>query len=64
MTVAGYISTSQQARDHSGLRATCTACGHDGTTADPLVKTLDGSRIHHSHTTDPRSGFYGQAQKG
>jgi hypothetical protein len=60
----GYISASQQARDHNGLRNICTACGHDGTPADPLVKSLDGSRIHRSHTTDPRSGFYGQAQKG
>lgn len=62
--MAGYIDTAQQRRDHNGQRNTCTACGHDGTTRDPLVKNLDGHRIHTSHTTDPRSGFYRQQQKG
>lgn len=62
--MAGYISAAQQARDHAGQRNFCAACGHDGTAADPLVKTLDGFRAHRSHTTDPRSGLYGQAQKG
>lgn len=64
MTVAGYINTAQQARDHNGLRNICAACGHDSTAADPLVKSLDGYRIHRSHATDPRSGYYRQAQKG
>lgn len=62
--MAGYINTTQQARDHNGQRNICAACGHDGTKADPLVKTLDGHRIHRNHTTDPRSGYYRQAQEG
>jgi len=62
--MAGFISAAQQRRDHAGLRNVCTACGHDGTPGDPLVKSDDGSRIHRSHTTDPRSGFYGAEQKG
>lgn len=60
----GYINAAQQRRDHNGQRNTCAACGHDGTPNDPLVKTLDGFRAHRSHTTDPRSGLYGQQQKG
>lgn len=45
-------------------RGSCAACGHNGTGNDPLVKAADGARIHRSHTTDPRSSFYVQAQKG
>lgn len=60
----GFINTAQQTRDHNGLRDCCSACGHDGTPTDPLVKSLDGYRIHRSHTTDPRSGYYGQQQGG
>jgi hypothetical protein len=45
-------------------RGDCAACGHHGTGADPLVQALDGHRIHRSHTTDPRNGYYRQQQKG
>ncbi len=61
--MSGYINNAQQRRDHNGQRNICAACGHDGTHADPLVKSLDGYRIHREHTTDPRSGYY-QQQKG
>ena len=38
----------------------CQACGRPTTPNDPAVRTTtDGVRIHHSHTTDPRSGYYG-----
>jgi len=60
----GWIHARQQARDHSGLRNFCTACGHAGTNTDPLIVNSDGFRIHRTHTTDPRSGFYGAEQKG
>lgn len=59
----GFINATQFARDHSGMRNICTADGHPGTEADPLVKSTEGSRIHQSHTTDLRSGFYDQQQK-
>lgn len=36
----------------------CGACGHVFTAEDGPV-TVDGARIHTSHTTDPDSGFYG-----
>ena len=36
----------------------CQACGHPTTPNDPAVLATDGVRIHHSHTTDPRSGYY------
>jgi hypothetical protein len=36
----------------------CRACGHPATPADPVIP-VGGTQIHHSHTTDPRSGFYG-----
>lgn len=39
----------------------CQACGHPTTPNDPATLATDGARIHHSHTTDPRSGYYGQA---
>jgi hypothetical protein len=42
----------------------CPACGHPEAKADPLVKAADGFRVHRSHTTDPRDGFYGTAKKG
>lgn len=41
----------------------CPACGHPATATDPLVRVDDGARIHHSHTTNPRSGYYGAAKK-
>lgn len=62
--MAGYINTAQQRRDHNGQRTICAACGHPASGRDPLVKSLDGYRIHASHTTDRRSGYYGQQQKG
>lgn len=68
----GWISRSQQKRDHDGLRDVCSACGNKATAADPLVLTggdpsdpwsSAGSRVHRSHTTDRSSGFYGRRQK-
>lgn len=59
----GYINPAQQARDHNGQRNICAACGHNGTNADPLVKATDGFRIHRTHTTDRRSGYYGLSQR-
>lgn len=64
----GWISASQQRRDHAGLRNYCCACGHTFTVRNPMVLTRStadhagGSRIHLSHTTDPADGFYGLAQ--
>lgn len=58
----GWISKSQQERDHKGLRNVCCACGHDGTTTRPLGVSNAGSRIHVDHFTDPNSGLYGQQQ--
>lgn len=55
------LNDSQRERDQDPrLRNACAACGHDGTSEDPLVVTTDGSRVHRSHTTNPDSGFYGQ----
>lgn len=59
----GWISKSQQDRDHKGLRNVCGACGHEGTGHDPLCTTDTGSRVHTSHTSDPRSGLFGKRQK-
>ncbi len=45
----------------------CQACGHEPSGADPLVNVddpgapEDGWWVHESHTTDERSGFYGEA---
>jgi hypothetical protein len=41
----------------------CQACGHPGTKADPIVTVKEPQpwgkcRIHRSHTTDRRSGFF------
>jgi hypothetical protein len=58
----GWISKSQQDRDHSGLRNACAACGHDGTKQRPLGLSNTGSRIHTEHFTNPASGLYGQQQ--
>ena len=58
----GWISKSQQERDHKGLRNICAACGHAPTALNKLVKTTTGSRVHKSHITDPNSGFYGKGQ--
>lgn len=58
-----FISAAQQKQDHKGLRDHCAADGHPATKADPLVLSTSGSRIHQSHTTDPRNGFYGQQQE-
>jgi hypothetical protein len=42
----------------------CQACGHPTTREDPPVRLKDGNaRIHKSHTTDPKSGFYGAPTK-
>jgi hypothetical protein len=40
----------------------CRACGHPATPTDPVIEA-DGAQIHRSHTTDPRSGFYGAKQE-
>lgn len=59
--MSAWISPAQLARDHNGQRNTCACCGHDGTTADPLVIGVeDGMRVHRSHYSDPRTGYYGQ----
>lgn len=59
-----FINSAQQTRDHAGQRNTCAADGHPGTEADPLVTATDGYRVHRSDTTNPRSGYYNQQQKG
>jgi hypothetical protein len=61
--MAGFINAAQQRRDHNGQRDICAACGHNGTSRDPLVKATDGYRVHRSHTTDPRNGYYRQEQR-
>jgi hypothetical protein len=48
----------------AGKPKICPACGHPATKADPLVKVDDGGRVHRTHTTDPRSGFYGAQARG
>lgn len=60
----GWISKTQQERDHNGRRNDCGACGQEGTDGNPLVLTDTGSRVHESHTTDPVSGLYGARQTG
>jgi hypothetical protein len=62
--MAGWINTAQQRRDHKGQRDVCATCGQDATGRDPLVNATDGYRVHRSHTTDPRNGYYRQAQGG
>ncbi|WP_458089447.1 hypothetical protein [Streptomyces malaysiensis] len=57
-----WINSRQQTRDHAGQRNICAACGHDGTSRDPLINNTDGFRVHRSHTTDQRHGLYGTAQ--
>lgn len=42
-------------------RASCPACGHRETAADPLVLTTHGDAVHHSHVTDPESSYHGTA---
>jgi hypothetical protein len=59
----GWISKSQQERDHKGLRNVCAADGRDGTVDDPLGISDEGSRIHQRHFKDPKSGFFGKQQK-
>jgi hypothetical protein len=65
----GWISRTQQHRDHNGLRNVCAACGNPATTADPLVNTKPdgwypgGNRVHRSHTEDLNDGMYGLAQE-
>jgi hypothetical protein len=54
------ISDAQKQRDTQGLRDVCGACGHEQSETDPLVISEEGSRIHHSHYTDPSSGFCGR----
>lgn len=42
----------------------CRACGHPITREDPAVYLKDGNvRVHKSHTTDPKSGLYGEPIK-
>lgn len=59
----GWISKSQQERDHKGLRNVCGACGHPGSAGNPLQLSKQGWRIHKSHFDDPRDGFYGERQE-
>lgn len=68
----GWISRSQQERDHAELQDIRAACGHPSRSGDPLVLSdgdpsnpwdAAGGRIHRSHTTDPASDFYGRAQQ-
>ncbi|MBW8792271.1 MAG: hypothetical protein JF597_01305 [Streptomyces sp.] len=59
----GWISKSQQDRDHSGLRDVCAADGKKGSKADPLGVSDTGSRVHKRHFEDPKSGFFGGQQK-
>lgn len=40
-----------------GTPTACAACGHPFT-PDDLPVTIDGHRIHTTHTTDPASGYY------
>jgi hypothetical protein len=54
------LNPQQEARDRSGLRSTCAACGNAETARDPLV-VADGYRIHVSHARDEDSGYYGVA---
>lgn len=42
----GWISLQQLERDHRGLRNSCAACGHEGTTKNPLEVNEDGYRVH------------------
>jgi len=58
----GWINSQQQARDHNGQRNTCSACGHDGTAANPVVIDDEGWRVHRSHVGDASSGLYGREQ--
>jgi hypothetical protein len=41
----------------------CQACGRPTTADDPAVTARDGARIHKSHTTNPRSGYYGERSR-
>lgn len=60
----GWISGSQQKRDHTGLRNCCAACGHKGTDTDPLGLDDDGSRVHERHFTETKpGGLFGRKQK-
>lgn len=59
----GWITKDQQKRDHDGLRNACGTCGHDGTPADPLTLSDEGTRQHQSHFTDPNSGWFGHRQR-
>jgi len=59
----GWISKSQQVRDHRGLRDVCAADGRKGSKADPLGLSDDGSRIHKRHFTENNSGYCGREQK-
>lgn len=52
-----WISPQQQQRDHAGKRDICAACGHHGSTSDPLDLDEYGFRVHARHFTEPRSGL-------
>ncbi|MEV7394928.1 hypothetical protein [Streptomyces sp. NPDC091215] len=42
----------------------CQACGNTTTPADPAVRLKDGgTRVHKSHTTNPKSGLFGRPTK-
>lgn len=57
------LSATQKQRDADGLRDICGACGHPKSETDPLVISEEGWRVHHSHYTDPATGFYGRPYK-
>jgi hypothetical protein len=59
----GWISQSQQERDHRGLRDVCAADGREATRNDPLGLTDTGSRIHDRHFDDENNGWFGRRQK-
>ncbi len=58
-----WISSTQQQRDHAGLRNVCAYDGHDGTPDDPLDLDNEGSRAHVRHFTNPDSPAYGHEQQ-
>lgn len=42
----------------------CQACGNETTKTDPAVRLKDsGVRVHQSHTTNPKSGLFGEPTK-
>ncbi|WP_167459215.1 MULTISPECIES: hypothetical protein [Streptomyces] len=42
----------------------CQACGNETTKDDPAVRLKDsGTRVHKSHTTNPKSCLFGEQTK-